>query len=142
MLEHQLSLGCLDILSQTVNDHTFKTMFRLSCWFLVALLFSVHCLQRQILYSRLYKEVSNSSLAVPLGKVASRVHCAILCFGDDYCAEFLYSETSRQCVGLHCVKKGSYLYQYKVLETAQMLHYEKGKFACLIEKHYSNDNLL
>ncbi|XP_052695029.1 CD209 antigen-like [Crassostrea angulata] len=100
-------------------------MFRTSCWFLVAVLFSVHCLQRQFWYSRLYKELTNSSLAVLYGEVASLVHCAGLCSGDDYCMEFLYSETSRLCIGLHCVREESFSHQYVVLESAQMLRYRK-----------------
>nr|XP_034321033.1 collectin-12-like [Crassostrea gigas] len=100
-------------------------MLRTSSWFVVALLFLVHCLQRQFWYSRLYKEVANSSLAVLYGEDCSLVHCAGLCSGDDYCMEFLYSETSRQCIGLACVRKESFSHQYVVLESAQMLRYGK-----------------
>ncbi|XP_052695391.1 collectin-12-like [Crassostrea angulata] len=100
-------------------------MLRTSSWFVAALLFSVHCLQRQFWYSRLYKEVTNSSLAILYGEDCSLVHCAGLCSGDDYCMEFLYSETSRHCIGLHCVKKDNYLYQCMGPESSDMLRYEK-----------------
>lgn len=40
--------------------------------------------------------------------------------------EFLHSETSRHCIGLHCVKKDNYLYQYMGPESSHMLRYEKG----------------
>nr|XP_034319113.1 hepatic lectin-like [Crassostrea gigas] len=100
-------------------------MFRLLYWILAAFPFYAHCLQRQTSYSRLYKEVANSSLAVLYGEDCSRVHCAGLCSEDDYCVKFLYSETSRQCIGLHCVKKEGYSYQYAVPDSGQMLLYEK-----------------
>lgn len=106
---------------------TVRTM----SWFVVALLFSVHCLQRQFWYSRLYKEVTNSSLAILYGEDCSLVHCAGLCSGDDYCMEFLYSEISKHCIGLHCVKKDNYLYQYMGPESSHMLRYEKGNLSCL-----------
>lgn len=102
-------------------------MLIISSWFVVVLLFSVHCLQRQFWYSRMDKEVTNSSLAVLYGEVVSLVHCAGLCSGDDYCMEFLYSETSRQCIGLHCVNKGSHSYQYVVPTFSRMLYFGKGK---------------
>lgn len=105
-----------------------QTMFRLSCWFLVALLFSVQCIQRQILYSRLDTQVTNSPAAVLLGDVDSVVHCAGLCFGDDNCVEFFYNQTDKQCIGLHCLKKGSYSYQYVVSATDQKLYFGKGNF--------------
>lgn len=110
---------------------TVRTMFRTLSWFFAALLFSVHCLQRQFWYSRLYKEVTNSSLAILYGDDCSLVHCAGLCSGDDYCMEFLYSEISRHCIGLHCVKKDNYLYQYMGPESSHMLRYEKGNLSCL-----------
>lgn len=110
---------------------TVRTMFRTLSWFFAALLFSVHCLQRQFWYSRLYKEVTNSSLAILYGEDCSLVHCAGLCSGDDYCMEFLYSEISRHCIGLHCVKKDNYLYQYMGPESSHMLRYEKGNLSCL-----------
>ncbi|XP_052694053.1 lectin BRA-3-like [Crassostrea angulata] len=100
-------------------------MFRISCWFLVGFFFSVHCLQRQFLYSRLDKQVANSSLAVFLSGASSLAHCAGHCLVDEYCVEILYSETSQRCIGLHCVQKGSSSYQYVVLESLQCLHYEK-----------------
>lgn len=113
--------------------NTVETMFRLLYWILAAFPFYAHCLQRQTSYSRLYKEVANSSLAVLYGEDCSRVHCAGLCSEDDYCMKFLYSETSRQCIGLHCVKKEGYSYQYAVPDSGQMLLYEKGILLCLIE---------
>lgn len=116
---------------QTVNYHTVETMFRTSCWFLVALFFSANCLKRQFFYSRLGKKGTNLSLAVLYGEDCSLLHCAGLCSGDDYCMEFLYSETSRQCLGLHCVKNKSH--QYVVPESEQMLLFKKGK-SCLFEK--------
>lgn len=48
-------------------------MFRISGLIFIALLFSVHTMQRQIQYSRLDKEVINSPLAVPYGEVASLI---------------------------------------------------------------------
>lgn len=103
-----------------------KNMFRLSFSIFSAFLFSVYCLQRKNWYSRLDKEMTTSSLAVLHGEVSSIVHCAELCSEDDYCMEFLYSDINRQCIRLHCVKKESYSYQYVVLGSTQMLHYEKG----------------
>lgn len=78
--------------------------------------------------------MTNSSLAVLYGEGTGLIPCAGLCFVDDNCVELLYGEISRHCIGLHCVNKGSYSYQYVVPESAQMLHYEKGKMSCLIEK--------
>lgn len=111
-------------------------MFRISCWFLVGFFFSVHCLQRQFLYSRLDKQVANSSLAVFLSGASSLAHCAGHCLLDDYCVEILYNETSQRCIGLHCVQKGSSSYQYVVPKSLQILHYEKGKSSFLIENEY------
>lgn len=102
-----------------------KNMFRLSFSIFSAFLFSVYCLQRKNWYSRLDKEMTTSSLAVLHEEVSSIVHCAELCSEDDYCMEFLYSDINR-CIRLHCVKKESYSYQYVVLGSTQMLHYEKG----------------
>ncbi|XP_052695634.1 uncharacterized protein LOC128174030, partial [Crassostrea angulata] len=64
-----------------------------------------------LLYSRLDKEVTNFSLTV-LHEIASLIHCADLCSRDDYCMEFVYSEISRHCIGLHCLKTDNYAYQY------------------------------
>lgn len=114
---------------QTVNYHSVETMFTLSCWFIVGLLFSVHCLQKQTRYSRLYKEVNNSSLTVLNREGVIFVHCAGLCTGDDYCIEFLYSETSGQCIRHHYVKKGSYSYEYVVQASPRMLYFKKGKLS-------------
>ncbi|XP_052695309.1 collectin-12-like [Crassostrea angulata] len=100
-------------------------MFRISCLILIAIIFSVHSMQRQFLYSILDKEVTNSSLAMPYGEVASRVYCAGLCSGDDYCMEFFYNTTSRQCIGLHCVKKGNYSYQFIAPAPLSMLYFGK-----------------
>lgn len=111
-------------------------MFRISCLFLVGFFCSVHCLQRQFLYSRLDKQVANSSLAVFLSGAASLAHCAGHCLVDEYCVEFLYNETSQRCIGLHCVQKESSSYQYVVLESLQCLHYEKGKSSFLNENEY------
>lgn len=86
----------------TLNYNAVEAMARLFSGFLVALLFSVHCLQRRpTWYTRLYKEMTNASLTVLYGQVASPVHCAGLCSGDDYCMEFLYSEISRQCLAIN-----------------------------------------
>lgn len=117
-----------------------QTMYSLSCWFLVALLFSVQCIQRQILYSRLDTQVTNSPAAVLLGDVDSVVHCAGLCFGDDNCAEFLYNQTDKQCIGLHCLKKGSYSYQYVVSASDQKLYFGKGNFFLLMTLFYNNSS--
>lgn len=119
----------MNISTQTVNYHTVGTMFRISCWFMVVILFSVHCLQKQTWYSRLYKEVTSSSLTVLNGEGVSFVHCAGLCTGDDYCIEFLYSETSGQCIGHHYVKKGSYSYKYVVPASPRLLYFKKGKLS-------------
>lgn len=115
----------------TLNYNTVETMVRLFSWFLVAFLFSVHCLQRQMMYSRLDQEMTNSSLAVLYGEGVSLVHCAGLCTGDDYCTEFLYSETSGHCVGLHCVNKESYSY-HVVPASPRMLYFVKGKLSFII----------
>lgn len=117
-----------------------QTMYSLSCWFLVALLFSVQCIQRQILYSRLDTQVTHSPAAVLLGDVDSVVHCAGLCFGDDNCAEFLYNQTDKQCIGLHCLKKGSYSYQYVVSASDQKLYFGKGNFFLLMTLFYNNSS--
>lgn len=116
----------MNISFQTVNCHTCDAMFKISCLILIAIIFSVHSMQRQFLYSILDKEVTNSSLAVPYGEVASRVYCAGLCSGDDYCMEFFYNTTSRQCIGLHCVKKGNYSYQFIAPAPLSMLYFGKG----------------
>lgn len=122
----------MNITPQSINYHSVGTMFRISGWFLVALLCSVRCIQRQILYSRLDKQMSNSSLTVFLGDVANLIPCAELCFRDDYCAEFVYNETSGQCVGLHCVNKGNYSYQYVVPASPRMLYFGKGNLSFMI----------
>lgn len=107
-------------------------MFRLLYWILAAFPFYAHCLQRQTWYSRLDNEVTNSSLAVLYGEDSSIVHCAGLCSGDDYCMKFLYSDPSKECIGLHCVQKETYSYQYVVSDSAKMLLFEKGILPCLI----------
>lgn len=96
------------------NFNTVKIMLRLCSWFLVAFLISIHYLQRQMLYFKYEKEVTNLSLAVLLGQVSSIVYCAWLCFSDDHFMEFFYSETRRHCIRLQCVMKESYSYQYAV----------------------------
>lgn len=106
-------------------------MLRLFCCFLVALFFSVQCLQRQILYSRLDKEVTNFSLTV-LHEIASLIHCADLCSRDDYCMEFVYSETSGHCIGLHCLKTDNYAYQYVSPTPYRGLYFGKGKILFMI----------
>lgn len=114
------------------NFHTVDTMLRISGWFLVALLCSVHCIQRQIIYSRLDRQMTDSSLTVLLGDVANLIHCAGLCFGDDYCMVFLYSETSGQCIGVHCTNNGNYSYQYVAPASPRMLYFEKGNLWFMI----------
>lgn len=107
-------------------------MLRLFCCFLVALFFPVQCLQRQILYSRLDKEVTNFSLTVLHGEIASLVHCAELCSRDDNCMEFVYSKTSRHCIGLHCLKTDNFAYQYVSPTPYQGLYFGKGKILFMI----------
>lgn len=119
MLEH--------FTSNSILSYSCETMFRILGWFVVALLFSFHSLQRQTWYNKVYKELTNSSITVLNGKGVSFVHCAGLCTGDDYCIEFLYSETSRRCIGHHYVKKGSYSYQYVLPASPRMLYFKKGK---------------
>lgn len=128
MLKYYLCWWCFNISPQAVYYHTVvKTMFRISGWFFVALFFSVYCLQKQTWYSRLYKEVTNSPITLLYGKGVSFVHCAGLCTGDDYCIEFLYSETSSLCIGHHYVKKGCYSYQYVLPASPRLLYFKKGK---------------
>lgn len=113
--------------SSSILSYSCETMFRISGWFFVALFFSVYCLQKQTWYSRLYKEVTNSPITLLYGKGVSFVHCAGLCTVDDYCIEFLYSETSSLCIGHHYVKKGSYSYQYVLPASPRLLYFKKGK---------------
>lgn len=112
----------------TLNYNTYQTMFKISLWCLIVVVFYVHCLQRDTWYSKLHKEATNSSLGVLYGEVASFVHCAGLCAWDDYCMELIYSDISRQCIGLHCVNKESHSYQYVVPSFPQMLYFGKGIF--------------
>lgn len=117
----------MTILVCTLNYNTYQTMLKISLWCLIVAFFYVHCLQRDTWYSRLHKEATNSSLGVLYGEVASFVHCAGLCAWDDYCMELIYSEISRQCIGLHCLNKGSQSYQNVVPSVPQMLYFGKGK---------------
>nr|XP_011455949.2 aggrecan core protein-like [Crassostrea gigas] len=115
----------MTILVCTLNYNTYQTMLKISLWCLIVAFFYVHCLQRDTWYSRLHKEATNSSLGVLYGEVASFVHCAGLCAWDDYCMELIYSEISRQCIGLHCLNKGSQSYQNVVPSVPQMLYFGK-----------------
>lgn len=86
-------------------------MLQTTSFLLVALVFATKGQQqKQVLDSRLMNEVTDFSLAVLYGVEVRFSHCAELCFEDDYCAEFIYSETSRHYIGLHYVNKGSYSY--------------------------------
>lgn len=109
------------------SQHTVKKMLQTTSCFLVVLFFAVNSQQhKQILYSRLLNEVTDYSLAVLYGEGLRFSHCAELCCEDDFCAEFLYSETNRQCFGLHYANKRRYSYQYMVLASSQMLHFKRG----------------
>lgn len=101
-------------------------MLQTTSCFLVALLSAVNGQQqRQVLYSRLVDEVTDYSLAVVYGKGVRFSKCAEICCEDDFCAEFLYSETNGQCIGLHYAKKGSYSYQNIVPATPKMLRFKR-----------------
>lgn len=81
---------------------------------------------------RLDKEVTNFSLTVLHGEIASLIHCAELCSRDDYCMEFVYSKTSRHCIGLHCLKTDNYAYQYVSPTPYRGLYFGKGKILFMI----------
>lgn len=119
---------CICFKHQKQTQHTTSKMLQTTSFLLVALVFATNGQQqRQVLYSRLMNEVTDFSLAVLYEVEVRFSQCAELCFEDDYCAEFLYSETSRQCFGLHYVNKVSYSYQIVVSPSTQMLHYKRGK---------------
>lgn len=102
-------------------------MLQTTSCFLVTLLFAVNGQkQRQVLYSRLLSEVTDYSLAVLYGIEVRFSKCAEICCEDDFCAEFLYSETSGQCIGLHYANKGSYSYLDIVPATPKMLRFKRG----------------
>lgn len=104
-------------------------MLQTTSCFLVALLSAVNGQQqKQVLYSRLVDEVTKYSLAVLYGTEEHFPHCAGRCFEDNYCAEFLYSETSGQCFGIHYVKTGNYLYQNDIPASSEILHFKRGIF--------------
>lgn len=75
--------------------------------------------------------MTNFSLTV-LHEIASLIHCADLCSRNDYCMEFVYSETSRHCIGLHCLKTDNYAYQYVSPTPYRGLYFGKGKILFMI----------
>lgn len=59
----------------------------------------------------------------------SRVRCGILCLEDQCCEKFLYSASTRRCIGLHFMDFYSSSFENSVLTMYEgMKAYQKGKY--------------
>lgn len=63
----------------------------------------------------------------------SRVRCGILCLEDQCCEKFLYSASTRRCIGLHFMNFYSSSFVNSVFTMYEgMTAYQKGRYAIFV----------